>query len=244
MRVNFFDTKIDVFTYKETLQIIIDSIEAKIQLRHTLINTATLFEMEKDQNLKNVIESSDLISVDGMGLIFAYEILNNVKLEKIAGPNIMQDLIDYCHKNSKSIFLLGAQQEVVQNLASRLSNNYSKSLIAGYHNGFFSESDLPTLLKTIQNSSPDILFVGMPTPRKEFFLYENQKYLNGISLLLGVGGCFDLLAGKTKRAPLWMQNNGLEWLFRLLQEPKRLFMRYLSSNFFLIKKIFLNKVQK
>jgi N-acetylglucosaminyldiphosphoundecaprenol N-acetyl-beta-D-mannosaminyltransferase len=125
--------------------------------------------------------------------------------------------------------LLGAQEEVVSQLARELPERFPGVVIAGYRNGFFNDADHPNIVRDIRASAADLLFVGMPTPFKEVWTDQYRNALN-VPVILGVGGSFDVHAGVVKRAPRWMQNIGMEWSWRLMMEPRKMWKRYLVTN--------------
>ena len=115
-------------------------------------------------------------------------------------------------------------------MVENYSNQYSSNIIAGYRNGYFKEDEEQQIAKQISDSGANILFVAISSPTKENFLYDNKTLLNKVNFVMGVGGSFDVVSGKVKRAPMWMQKRGLEWFYRFLKEPKRMWKRYLIGN--------------
>jgi N-acetylglucosaminyldiphosphoundecaprenol N-acetyl-beta-D-mannosaminyltransferase len=142
----------------------------------------------------------------------------------------MEALVELAYQNQYKIFFFGAKEEVVKTVVDRYSNDYSPKIIAGYRNGYFKKDEEQDIAKQISDSGANILFVAISSPTKENFLYENKKLLNKVNFIMGVGGSFDVVSGKVKRAPVWMQNSGLEWFYRFAQEPKRMWKRYLVGN--------------
>ena len=119
---------------------------------------------------------------------------------------------------------------MVEEVAARFKKKYNSSILAGYRNGYFTPQQEAKIAKDISDSNAQMLFVGIASPLKEHFIHKHKEELKNINLIMGVGGSFDVMAGFTKRAPLWMQDIGLEWFFRFLQEPKRMWKRYLVGN--------------
>lgn len=197
--------------------------------QHTAISATKVVKARKDLFLKRSIEESHLVNVDGQGVVWAANLLKIPVPERVTGIDLMWELVAVSQKKGYRLYLLGATQNILDALINRIKAEYPKTVIAGAHHGYFSEMDAGNIAKKIAAANVDILFVGMPTPRKEVFI---QKYLQEMNLhfAMGVGGSFDVLSGKIRRAPQWMQKSGLEWFFRLLQEPKRLFLRYTINN--------------
>lgn len=236
-RINLFNCPIDALSMDQTLDRIASEIENKGHMHHAFVNAATVVNLQKDSSLKNGIIHCDLISADGFGVILAAKLLGKSLPERVSGPDLMEKIVKLANENGYKIYFLGAEQAVVEKVVKKYAEIYSPKIIAGFRNGYFTEDGAPLIAKQIADTNPNILFVAITSPKKEKFLYENKKILSNINFITGVGGCFDLVAGKTKRAPLWMQKVGLEWFYRLIQEPRRLFMRYLTTNFLLFKLI-------
>jgi N-acetylglucosaminyldiphosphoundecaprenol N-acetyl-beta-D-mannosaminyltransferase len=215
---------------KETLEIINQSIINKVPIQHTVINAGKIVSMQKDLTLRKSVNESDLINIDGQGVIWAAKLLNKPTKERVSGIDLMVNLVEMAHKNNYKIYLIGAKEEVVSKLASIYKNKYGENILAGYRNGYFSTDQESNIVIDIVNSKPNLLFVAMSSPKKENFLHTYKEQLNTIGFTMGVGGSFDVLSGLTKRAPLWMQKCGLEWFYRFIQEPKRMWKRYLVGN--------------
>ena len=126
------------------------------------------------------------------------------------------------------------KDEVVKKTVEKFQHQYPRLSIAGFRNGYFSENDEPEIATVIRGSKADMLFVAISSPKKEFFLERNLAAMN-VPFVMGVGGSFDIIAGKTRRAPAWMQRIGLEWFYRLINEPSRMWKRYLVSNFVFLR---------
>lgn len=236
-RINLFNCPIDALTMDETLSKIASEIDNNGHLHHAFVNAATIVNLQKDNSLKNGIVHCDIINADGYGVILAAKLLGKPLPERVSGPDLMEKIVKLAFENSYKIYFLGAEQEVVEKVVEKYSSIYSPNIIAGFRNGYFAANEEQIIAKQIADTTPNILFVAITSPKKENFLYKNREILSKINLITGVGGCFDIVAGKTKRAPLWMQKSGLEWVYRLIQEPRRLFMRYLTTNLLLFKLI-------
>jgi N-acetylglucosaminyldiphosphoundecaprenol N-acetyl-beta-D-mannosaminyltransferase len=140
------------------------------------------------------------------------------------------------------IFFLGAKEETVRSVVEKYKTEYSSDIIAGYRNGYFNKAAEQDIAIDISNSGANILFVAISSPIKENFLFENKHLLRKVNFIMGVGGSFDVVSGRVKRAPLWMQNNGLEWFYRFIQEPKRMWKRYLVGNSKFISLVIKDKI--
>ncbi|MBA1157011.1 WecB/TagA/CpsF family glycosyltransferase [Microvirga sp. Marseille-Q2068] len=230
MRVTFLDTPIDVLSTEETVQCAIDSMRHGKRIRHVAINVAKLVKMQSDPALRADVINSDIIGIDGAGIVIGARLQGIPVPERVAGIDLMEEVLKECSKQGFRPYFLGATEEIVQRAASVARNRYSGLSFAGVRNGYFTTSEERDIVEEINRSGADCLFIGMPTPRKENFLAAHAPHLN-VPFLMGVGGSFDVLAGKVSRAPAPMQKLGLEWMHRLLQEPRRMFWRYASTNY-------------
>lgn len=228
-RITLLNTPIDTLTMQQTLARIDSAIAQRRPLKHVVVNVAKLVYMQKNKELYDSVVASDIINPDGLPVVWAARFLGKKIPERVAGIDLMQNLVERAAQKGHKIFFLGARPQVVEAVVEKYSQQFSPQIIAGYRNGYFSTQEEEQIARQIAQSQADILFVAIPSPRKEIFL---QKYKDLIQtpFVMGVGGSFDVVAGKVKRAPLWMQKSGLEWLFRLLQEPRRMWKRYFTTN--------------
>lgn len=229
MRSFILNVPIDSLTMSETIQMIDRAIINRVPIHHAAINVAKLINILKDKELYKSIISSDIINADGTPLVWASKFLGNPLPERVAGIDLMQNLVELAFQKKYKIYLFGGKEEVVKKVKEFFSVKYSPELIAGYRNGYFNPGDEIKIATEIHESRADILFVAMTSPLKEHFLNKYKDTLK-IPFIMGVGGSFDVIAGVTKRAPLWMQKLGLEWLFRIIQEPNRMWKRYARTN--------------
>jgi N-acetylglucosaminyldiphosphoundecaprenol N-acetyl-beta-D-mannosaminyltransferase len=215
---------------QETLNIVGDTISKGGQLHHVVVNAGKIVAMQSDLQLRQSVNESDLINADGQAVVWASKILNAPLKERVAGIDLMVNLVELAHKKKYKVFFFGAKEEVVKSVVEKYSNQYSPDIIAGYRNGYFKKQEEQNIARDIAKSGANILFVAISSPTKENFLYENKHLLADVNFIMGVGGSFDVVSGQVKRAPLWMQNSGLEWFYRFAQEPKRMWKRYLVGN--------------
>ncbi len=222
---------VDAMTMEETLGLIQDTIQQGERISHVVINAWTMVAMQKDEDLRKSVTSSDLISADGQSIVWACRFLGDPLPERVPATEVMENLVALAAEKGFKCFFLGAQEEVVQKVLQIYSEKFGDEVIAGYRNGYFKDEDEQEIARQIADSGANILFLAMPSPRKENFIYNNSEILSGLNYNLGVGGAFDVVAGVTKRAPQWMQRNGLEWFYRFIQEPRRMWKRYFIGNF-------------
>jgi len=228
-RVRICGIPVDALTMEQTLALIDKAIQDKSPVHHVVVNAAKMVNAQKDEELKKSIVDCDIINADGKSIVWASKFLNCALPERVAGIDLMHNLVDMAAIKGYKIFLLGAEQEVLEKVVELYRTKYGDQLIAGFRNGYFKKEEEPELAKQIETSRADMLFVAVTSPKKEIFL-NTYKHLLNVPFIMGVGGSFDVIAGKTKRAPLWMQNLGMEWFYRVLQEPKRMWKRYLFGN--------------
>ena len=229
-RIELLYAKIDNLSMQETLFLVDAKIKAKESLHHSVVNAGKIVAMHSDVQLRESVNSADLINADGQAVIWASKLLGKPLKERVAGIDLMENLVELAHQKNYKIYCLGAKEEVVSKVVSHYKEKYSRKIIAGYRNGYFTKEEEPKVAKEIAESGANILFVAINTPKKENFLYENRETLKVVNFIMGVGGSFDVVSGLVKRAPLWMQRSGLEWFYRLIQEPKRMWKRYLIGN--------------
>lgn len=214
----------------ETIAYIDEAISQNRRINHVVINAGKVVNMQKDKNLFESVVSCDLINADGQSIVWAARFLGKYLPERVAGADLMQSIVKLAYTKQYKCFFLGATEEVIKKVVKIYTEKYGKSIIAGYRNGYFSKEEEPAIAKQISESGAQILFVAITSPKKENFMYEYRHVLSNINFTMGVGGTFDVISGYTKRAPVWMQKIGLEWFFRFIQEPRRMWYRYLIGN--------------
>ena len=150
-------------------------------------------------------------------------------VHRVTGIDLFEEMVRVASKEGYRVYYLGACEEVVKKVIDIHQKQYPNLQIAGYSNGYFNQEDCSKIIEDIRLSQSDMLFAAFPSPSKELWL-DKHKYAMNVPLLIGVGGSFDVLSGKIKRAPTWLQKMGLEWFYRWLAEPRRLFKRYFLGN--------------
>ncbi|WP_020405757.1 WecB/TagA/CpsF family glycosyltransferase [Hahella ganghwensis] len=237
-----FGTTMHPITLQQTIDLIEQRIHANRFTQHVVVNVAKLVNMAKDDQLRKSIECCDIVNIDGMGVVWGARLLGYDVPERVAGIDLFIFLVEMAAERSIPIYLLGAKQAVVEEVALALQRQYAKLKVAGFHHGYFGE-DEEEVVSNIRNSGAKMLFVAISSPKKEIFI-NKWKVSLGVDFVMGVGGSFDVIAGKVKRAPLWMQRSGLEWFYRMLQEPRRMTRRYLKTNMAFIIMLIKEKIWK
>lgn len=229
-KINILNLSLDNLSMLETIGLVKDVIINNKSITLTDVNAGKIIQLREDASLEESIKSSDIIQADGQAVIWASRFLGKPLKERVAGIDLVYNLAELAHKNNFKIYFFGAKEEVVQKVVEAFSEQYSEKIIAGFRNGYFNLGEEVAIAKNINESGANILFVAITSPIQEHFLHRNAHLLKSINFKMGVGGSFDVVAGKTKRAPLWMQKIGMEWFYRFLQEPKRMWKRYLVGN--------------
>lgn len=235
-RIQMLNTVIDVLNAQETIALVEKYIVTKTPLHLMGVNADKINQVNENDLMKQIVNSCGIINADGASVVIASKFLKQPLPERVAGIDLMQSLVALSEKKGYKIFLLGAKQEVVEKTAELLKKRFPKLQIAGVHNGYFQEKDWHDIFLELKEKEPDIVFVGITSPLKEYLIeYLQNEGCN--SVFMGVGGSFDVISGKIPRAPLWMQKSNLEWLFRVIQEPQRLFVRYFVGNLKFIRAV-------
>jgi N-acetylglucosaminyldiphosphoundecaprenol N-acetyl-beta-D-mannosaminyltransferase len=197
------------------------------------LNALMMHEAFHDEFYKVILNSADIQIIDGAGVLWAIDFITGRKVERISGIDYMTDILKMAEKNEWKIYLLGTTEDILEKCVEKIRNIYPDINIAGFRNGFFSKKDDEDVLNDINECKADILLVGMGIPKQEKWIFYNLHRLTSVRLAMGVGGSFDVLSGRIKRAPVWMQNAGLEWFYRFIMEPFR-FLRILKLPVFII----------
>ncbi len=230
MRIKFLNIPIDAITMKDTINLVEKTIVAKKQIHHTVVNASKIILMQKDAELEKSVIEADIINADGQAVVWAANLLGLNLPERVSGIDLMESLVEMSYYKRYKCYFLGARENIVQKLVAIYKEKYSEDIIAGFRNGYFNEQEESDIARKISESGANILFVAITSPKKEIFLNKYKDQLKNVNFIMGVGGSFDVISGKIKRAPIFMQRIGLEWFYRFLQEPKRLWKRYLLGN--------------
>lgn len=222
-----FGVPLDPLTMDETVAHCAELIECGRPVQHVVINAGKVVMMEDVPGLREVIAACDLVSADGQSIVWAGRFCGIDVPERVAGIDLMWRLLAEAEAHGWPVYLLGAREEVVQACAARILEVHPGLTFAGVRNGYF--DDDAAVAHAVAESGASLLFVGITSPKKEFFLAEHLSAMGPI-FAMGVGGSFDVIAGLTRRAPAWMQRLGLEWFYRFAQEPRRMWKRYLVGN--------------
>lgn len=228
MRTTLMDCPVDVLTREETITLAAKAMRERVTCQHVALNVAKLVKARTDAELDADVRNADIIGIDGKGISLAFWLLGRGMVPRYAGCDLFEDMMAMCAVHGFKPYILGAKADVLENAIGKLQSRYPGLIFAGWHHGYFDGRD-EEIVREIAASGADCLFLAMPTPRKERFMAHYREAVN-VPFIMGIGGTVDVVAGKVRRAPRMVQSLGLEWLYRLMQEPRRMWKRYLSTN--------------
>lgn len=228
-RITMLGVPIDPLDAEQTMQRIDDFIRSGGVHQHVVVNAAKIIEANRNPELAAAIAQCDLVNADGMSVVWAARLLGHPVPGRVAGIDLMEKLLARAAALGYSVYFLGAKPDVVADVVRLSSQRYPGLRVAGFRDGYWTAEAEVHVVSEVARSNAAILFLAIPSPRKEEFLAAHKSAMT-VPFVMGVGGSFDVLAGRVSRAPAWMQRLGLEWLHRLRQEPRRMFKRYLVGN--------------
>lgn len=242
-RIEILNTFVDNLTMQETVSAVKEYIEKRKPLHLIGVNADKINELYRNERLKRIVNHCGIINADGVSVVWASKKLKRPLKERVAGIDLMEELLKLAEKENYEVYFLGARQEILEQCVEKIKENHPKIHVAGYRNGYFSKDEWSNVAAELEKSKARIVFVGITSPLKEYLIdYFQSKNLSAV--FMGVGGSFDVISGNIPRAPKWVQKLGLEWLFRVLQEPKRLWKRYLVGNSEFIFRVYREKYRK
>lgn len=224
-----FGLPIAPLTLEQTLDLAESAIRDHDRLLIGVVNAAKITKLKADPILRDSLLEADVLLADGQSVVWASRLARRPLPERVAGIDLFESLLASADIHGHRVFLLGARPEVLARVQEEIARRWPGVVVCGARDGYFSDDEGDAVAEQIRAASPDMLFLGMTTPKKEIFLGRYGHRL-GVPVLHGVGGSFDVLAGVTRRAPRLWQRLGMEWAFRMLQEPRRLARRYLVTN--------------
>jgi N-acetylglucosaminyldiphosphoundecaprenol N-acetyl-beta-D-mannosaminyltransferase len=220
---------LDALTMEQTIARCVEAVENRESLTIGVVNAAKAVNMSHDELLRDSVTSCDLVVADGQSVVWASRFLGRPLPERVAGIDLFTSLMEEGARRSYRAYFLGARPEVLERLVAEVGRRYPGLEVAGARDGYFTDDQASDVAARIGEAKPDLLFLGMTSPKKEIFLARFATDIHA-GVIHGVGGSFDVLAGKVRRAPALWQKLGMEWLYRFLQEPLRLGPRYVSTN--------------
>lgn len=241
-RTRILNVPVDMVDSREAMEIFRRLMKTKDCSLIVTPNSEIIVNATKDLELKNIIEQADLIIPDGIGLVYASKIMGVPLKERVTGIDFLNTILGSLEGSGQSIFFLGSRPGdgelpgIAETAAERMKETYTKLKVAGTHHGYFKEADEEAIVKAINDSGADFLCVALGSPKQEKFVYRHRDALK-VKAAIGVGGSLDVWAGTLKRAPEFYRNHGLEWLYRLIQQPSR-YKRMAALPLFMIKVVF------
>ena len=219
-RVEILGVKVDAVTMAEAVARVENLVAEKKSSLVATANAEMLLNATHDAELKKILNAADLVVPDGTGTVWAAHHLGFEMPERVAGFDLVQELMKISPAREIKFFLFGAVPTIADKAKLKAEELYPGIKIVGTRNGYFKPADEPEIISQIKNSRPDILLAALGVPKQEKWLFKYKDELK-IPVSVGVGGTFDVMAGVVKRAPLWMQKARLEWLFRAMLQPSR-----------------------
>ncbi len=229
LRRDLFGLSFDAVTLDEAVQQCRDALTARSPMLVGVVNAAKAVNLRSDHVLRDSLLECDLLVADGQSVVWASRVLGKPLPERVAGIDLFAALLQVAADDGRSVYLLGARPEVLEALIEAITTRWPTLRIAGHRDGYYAAEDSAQVAADIREAAPDMLFLGITSPKKEIFLGTYGATL-GVPVMHGVGGSFDVMAGVTKRAPKAWQGAGMEWAYRLIQEPSRMWRRYLRTN--------------
>ncbi|MGI6468599.1 MAG: WecB/TagA/CpsF family glycosyltransferase [Syntrophomonadaceae bacterium] len=220
-QVDILGCKLNPLSMEQCLEMIARGIRSGKAMHVITLNAEIAYQARQNQALQNVINQADLVTADGIGVVWGARHLGYSVPERVTGIDLMQRLTPKAAEKGWPIYLLGAKPGVAQKAAQELSRRWPALIIAGFHDGYFTAQEVPGIVEEINSSAAQILFVALGAPKQEFWIREHFKELT-VPIRIGVGGSLDVIAGQKKRAPGIFIKLNLEWLYRLITEPSRL----------------------
>jgi N-acetylglucosaminyldiphosphoundecaprenol N-acetyl-beta-D-mannosaminyltransferase len=226
---DLFGVPVAAITMDDALGLVDEAIATRRPLQIGVVNAAKLVNMRRSEELRTDVLSSDLVLADGMAVVWASRLLGRPLPERVAGIDLMLGMLSHGTHAGYRVYCLGATPDVLRAVVARIAVEYPGVTVAGSHDGYFTDAEEAAVVQDIASARPDILLIAMTSPRKERFLSRWSRPV-AVPVCHGVGGSFDVFAGYVQRAPERWQRLGLEWLYRVKQEPRRLWKRYFTTN--------------
>lgn len=226
---NLFGIPVNALSMNQVLARVHRAIDSRTPLHIGVISASKVANMRRNVELREAVLQSDIILADGMSVVWASKLLRRPLPERVAGIDLMTEILRTGCAREDRVYCFGATDEVLDAVKAHIAETYPGLVVAGSHSGYYDPEEEPRIAADIAASQADVLFVAMSSPMKEQFLARYAAQIK-VAVTHGVGGSFDVVAGKVKRAPVLWQKLGCEWLYRVIQEPGRMWKRYLVTN--------------
>ena len=232
----FLDIPIRNVSKERAVQLIWDHLEQTGPSEIHFVNAHCINVSVRDEQYRNILQSSAAVFPDGTGIRKAGDALNHPIADNVNGTDLFPMICERCGRSGKRLYLLGGKPSVAEKCAAWADNRAGSPITAGFHDGYFSKEETPSVIQEINASGCDILLVGMGVPSQEMWLREHLGELR-VPVVMGVGGLFDYYSGTIPRAPLLMRKMGIEWVWRLMMEPRRMWKRYIIGNVQFLRRV-------
>lgn len=246
-KVSVLATQVSTGSFRSVLEYIIELSERKSSSYVCFANVHMIIEGSRNSRFQKIINRADVVATDGLPLTKYLEVFEGIAQPRVAGPDLFPALLSQAAQRGKSVFFYGNTPEVLEQLRRRALKNFPQLKIAGVFSPPFrtlTTGEEEEIVTMINETQADFLFVSLGCPKQEQWMHQHRGKVN--ACMLGVGQAFNTYAGTDQRAPLWMQRNGLEWLYRLYCEPKRLAKRYIYTNgkfLYLVIRLYFRKIR-
>lgn len=229
-KVNILGVNIDNLDMEEAKLKVVSFLNSeKINMIFTP-NSEIVMEAKKNEKFRKVLNTADLTTADGIGLVYASKIKNKPLSERVTGFDLSMEILKIAAENGKKVYLLGGAEGIAKKAKEKIEEKYDNIKIVGTHNGYFegyhrgikNSPEEEKIIQEINDSGAEILFVGLGAPAQEMWINHNKDKFKNLKIVIGNGGTMDVIAEKVKRAPEFYQKMGLEWFYRLIKEPKRI----------------------
>lgn len=231
-KIDIHGVMVDNVSIEEALDIVLGMLKGQVANKIFTPNAEIIMQANRDSNLLDILNCAELVIPDGAGVVLASRLMQNKLKEKVSGIDLVKKILENTSKRPTSFFIFGGKPGVAEKASVNILSDFPKAHINGFRNGYFDETDTPEIIKKINDSKAEILLVGLGAPKQEKWIHKYAEQLN-CKVIMGIGGTIDIFAGTVALAPEFMRKAGLEWLFRLIKEPKR-FKRMLDLPRFMI----------
>ena len=229
-RTELLGVPVDCLSMKETVQVVEEFLEGDHPEAVIAVNPEKIMAARNNPELLCELMRAGLLIPDGIGATMGIQLKSQCRVERVAGADLLLEICSLAQSRGNTVFLFGGRAQVTERAAQRLQELFPRLRIVGFQHGYVDETKMPSVIRHINESHVDILFLALGSPKQEQWIASNLRQLN-IKICQGVGGTFDVLAGAAKRAPVFLQRLHLEWFYRLFQDPRRLFRQLTLPHF-------------
>lgn len=238
-RIDFLGSPVDNLSLAEALERV--NVFIRSRKPHQIVpqNASKLWRMNRDARLAEIVRGAHLV-IPEKAIVMGAGFLGTPLKEHVGGVMLAIALLPIAAERGYRMYFLGARPHVVEEVVRRMNRDFPSLPVAGWHHGYFTAEEEPGLIASIRDSRPDILLVALGTPKQEYWIRQHMEELR-VPVVMGVGGTFNVLAGLKKDTPAWLRRLALEWLYRLVQDPRNLWKRYLITIPWFLRRVLLAK---